>query len=588
MEAPRYPSPFDSAAFQRFLQILDDARQFLEFTADHGFQDRGEPDDRTDRAAAPGIRGEGFLHTIEQVIHAALSDPESLAEHYAKFARLALKALNGDAQEPEGRDRRFKDEMWRSNPFFRGILQLYTAWSESMQSWLDSRDFTDADRQRVQFLFNQLISALAPANLPIQPAALKRAETTNGRSFVIGIRQWVDDLLNNNGMPRQILPDAYVLGKDLGASPGAVVYRNSQLELIQYQPQADRVYRRPMLLIPPQINKFYVFDLRPSNSMIGYLLRNQIQVFAISWRNPSEADRAWGIDTYIESVLKAMDVVAEIARCSTLNILSACAGGLTAMVLLGYLAEKGRSPIRSHCLFVTELLSKGKSIMDRFATVEAFNQAKDWSRMNGVMEGKDLSKVFCWLRPDDLVWNYWINNYLMGRKPHALDVLYWDNDPTRLPAQLHSDFLDMYAKEVFEVPHALKVLGVSIDFRKPRVDTYFTAGREDYLTPWENVYRAARLFRGRHEFVLSDSGHVQSLLRPPNLTKVEYFTNTHLPPTPGEWLSTATHHPGSWWPHWIEWLQKRSGATKAAPEILGSRRRRPLMAAPGSYVFKRY
>ena len=583
-----YPSLFDDAALRGLVHLARDLRRFVEGLWAEGSEGSLATAREIPGSAMPGLRGKGFFETVHTILFEGLRHPESLAKHYGAFADLVLRALAGETVlTPAADDRRFKDELWRTNPFFRGLLQIYLAWNRSMQSWLDEQDLSGEDRQRAQFIFDQVASAFTPSNLPINPAALKRAVNTHGTSFVTGVQHWLDDVLHNKAMPRQILPNAYRLGRDLASTSGSVVFRNPQLELIQYGAQSDRVYRRPVLLIPPQINKFYLFDLRPSNSLAEYLVQHGFQVFAISWWNPSESEASWGMDTYIAATLEAMEVISEITSCRTLNLMSACAGGITAMILLGYLAEKKRKVITSHSLFVTSLLSDNRSIVDRFATAGGLHAARAWSRHNGVMDGASLSKIFCWLRPDDLVWNFWVNNYLMGRKPHALDVLYWDNDPTQLPARLHEDFLEIYAREAFEKPHTLEVLGARVDFGKVRVDTYFTGGLDDYLSPWESVYRTAKFFRGRHEFVLSEGGHVQSILRPPALAKIHYFTNTNLPKSPQEWRETSTRQDGSWWPHWIEWLARRSGRSKAAPRGLGSARYSELMAAPGSYVFKR-
>ena len=587
-ETSQDPPQLDSVTLQKLTHLLDEAHKFVEFLRLRFFDHTAQSDEASNDKAASGIKGKGFLQTIQIILARALTHPESLAKHYAQFAGLVLQILRRESDlAPTNGDRRFKDEMWCHSALYQGILQIYLAWSRSIQTWVNEQEFSERDRQRVQFIFDQLTAAFAPSNLPLNPAALKRAENSKGESVVSGIREWMRDAVHNRAMPRQILPDAYTLGKELAATPGVVVYRNPTLELIQYQPQTPRVHRRPVLLIPPQINKYYVFDLRSNNSILGYFVKHGFQVFTLSWRNPSNAEKEWGMDAYIQATLEAIEAICDIARSRTLSLISACAGGLTAMALLGYLAEKKRPLVKSHSLLVTALQSNNGSALEIFATPEALEHVRTWSQINGVMEGKELSKIFCWLRPNELVWNYWVNNYLMGRKPPALDVLYWDNDPTRLPAQLHSDFLDMYAKEVFDNPHTLQVMGAPIDFRKVRVDTYFVGGREDYLMPWEGVYQAAKLFRGKHEFILSTSGHVQSILRPPNIANTEYFTNTHLPATPQEWLNGATRREGSWWPHWMQWMVRQSGSLKKAPSHLGSQNYPTLMAAPGSYVFER-
>lgn len=573
--------PLDSATLQQLTQLLDELNRFVDFLHQRYFGATPPP-------AASGIKGKGLLQTIQQILARALTHPESLAKHYAAFAGEVLRALRQESDlTPDEHDRRFRDEAWRTIPFYRSLLQIYLAWSRTMQSWVDAQDFDERDRQRVRFVFDQLIAALAPSNLPLNPAALKRAEASEGASVVAGVKQWIDDVLHNHAMPLQIRPDAYEVGRDLAITPGAVVYRNAQLELIQYAPRTECVFRRPLLLLPPQINKYYVFDLKPANSILGYLVQQGFQVFAISWRNPTAAERDWGLDTYVAATLQAIEVMREITSSAAVGLISGCAGALTALALLGYLAETGRPLVRSHSLLVTSVQANTGSALELFATPQAIENARAWARVHGTLDGRALAHVFCWLRPNELVWNYWVNDYLMGRKPPPLDVIYWDNDPTRLPARVHGDFLDMFVNEVFEKPRALEVLGTRIDFRNVRVDTYFAGGRDDYLMPWEGVYAAAKLFRGRHTFMLSTSGHVQSMLRPPSLPRTEYFTNPKLPRTPAQWLAGAQRHEGSWWPHWSQWLARQSGPVKAAPKRVGNARYRPLVPAPGSYVHER-
>jgi hypothetical protein len=292
--------PLDSATLQRLTQLLDELNKFVDFLHQRYFGTAPPP--------SSGIQDKGLLQTIQQILARALTHPESLAKHYAAFAGEVLQVLRRESDlAPGEHDRRFRDEAWRTIPFYRSLLQLYLAWSRTMQAWLDDQDFDVRDRQRVQFVFGQLIAALAPSNLPLNPAALKRAEASEGASVVAGVRQWIDDMLHNHAMPLQIRRDAYEVGRDLAITPGAVVYRNAQLELIQYAPQTQRVFRRPLLLLPPQINKYYVFDLRPANSILGYLVQQGFQVFAISWRNPTATERDWGLDTYVAATPQAIE-----------------------------------------------------------------------------------------------------------------------------------------------------------------------------------------------------------------------------------------------------------------------------------------
>lgn len=541
-------------------------------------------------ADPPGsaVNGKGFLQSLQVILSSALSNPDSLAKHYGAFAARVLDVLRQDSDlQPAPGDRRFKHGLWRDSAFFRGLMQIYLAWGEHMQAWVDDQDIGEDDQRRVQFIFEQFIAALAPSNLPINPAALQRAELSMGQTAVSGIKNWIQDVRFNQSMPRQINDGVYTLGVDLAITPGHVVYRNEVLELIQYAPQTEYVRRRPLLLIPPQINKYYIFDLKPKNSLLGFLVRQGFQVFTLSWRNPDKDDAHWGIETYIKATLEAIEVMRAITRSRTVNLVSACAGGMTAVSLLGYLAETGNRLVHSHSLLVTALLPRGGSVLELFITNDYIELARKTSHAEGTMDGRDLAHLFAWLRPNDLVWNYWVNNYIMGRQPPPLDVLYWDNDSTRLPAALHSDFIDMFRDDVYRRPHGHSLFGVPIDYRKVRVDTYFVGGREDYLMPWNGIYRQVHLFRGNHRFVLSTSGHVQSMLRPPHLSRTEYFTNESLPDSADDWLANATRQDGTWWYDWADWLHAQSGANKKAPSKPGNRDFPPITPAPGDYVMVR-
>lgn len=538
-------------------------------------------------AVERGLNDKGLIHTLKVMLSRVLNDPACLAAHYASFARLALAASQQTLDlEPDPGDRRFKDPLWRTSPVHRALLQIYLAWRQTLGEWVRQQDFTPEDDQAVQFLLEQLWAALSPSNLPLHPAALKRAESTEGASAVQGLKAWADDVLHRRGMPRQIRPDAFELGVDLALTPGAVVYQHPLFELIQYGSLTPTVHRKPLLMVPPQINKYYIFDLRPENSVFRYLIEQGFQVFCLSWRNPDSALSDVGLDQYVQATLQGIEVVRSISGCASVGLISACAGGLTAIASMGLLAMRRDRAVSHHSLLVTAPLANNGSIAERLASRQAMQGAVAWSQQRGLMEGRELARVFAWLRPNDLVWNYWVNNYLMGRQPPSLDVLYWDNDSTRLPAALHRDFVDMVDRRVFECPGALTLAGTAIDFRKLGIDGYFVGGQDDYLMPWQGVYRAARHFPGRQTFVLSTSGHVQSILRHPGLGRIEHFTGTDMPADPGEWLKGASQQQGSWWPHWVRWLAPRHGARIKARVELGSAAYPPLMAAPGSYVLQ--
>lgn len=531
------------------------------------------------------IDNKGLLHTLQIIFSQALNNPELLAKHYAQFATQLLQIIKRESTiDAASDDRRFKDNLWRESAFYKGLMQIYLAWSEHMKYWIDEQQLDEEDKKRANFLINQLISALAPSNLPINPAALKRVERSTGMAAVAGIKNWIQDIRSNNAMPRQINDNAYQLGVDLATTPGRVIYRNAQLELIQYQPQTSHVRRRPLLLIPPQINKYYVFDLKPRNSIIYFLLKQGFQLFAISWKNPSKDCEDWGLEAYIAAILQTLEVIASVSRSRSLNLISACAGGFTACALMGYLANNGIHKIHSHSLLVTALLPGSGSIMESLATGNSLELAKKISQSRGTMNGRDLAHIFAWLRPDDLIWKYWVNNNIMGRQPPPLDVLYWDNDSTLLPAKLHHDFINMYLKDVFNKPGQQIIFGQPIDYRRLSVDTYFLGGENDYLMPWRGIYQQIGHFRGKHRFVLSDSGHVQSILRPPQLPNTHYFTNDSYVDDADMWLSQATRHEGSWWTDWIAWLQANSGSLKKSPKRMGNHDFPAMTKAPGDYV----
>lgn len=540
-------------------------------------------------ATESAICGKSIFYTIKIIINSALNNPELLAQRYAAFAVTLLQILQEKSElQPDSSDRRFRDPLWHNSHFLRTLLQIYLAWKNELQQWLELQPLADTDKQRVQFIINQLVAALAPSNFPINPAALKRVEKTQGKSMVAGVINWVQDVCFNQAMPKQIKTDAYQVGKDLAITPGAVVYRNEVLELIQYQPQTNKVHRKPILLIPPQINKFYIFDLTPKNSLLNYLVQQGLQMFVVSWRNPHKTEGNWNLETYIKALLEVTLVMQTICRCKTIGVISGCAGGLTTQALLGYLA-KVKKPIVSHqTLLVTALTPNNNSVLELFSTRDTIHIARAHASVEGYMDGKALAKVFAWLRPEDLVWNYWVNNYLLGNQPPSLDVLYWDNDSTRLPTNLHSDFIRMYEQDVFNHPNRQFIFGLPIDYQQIKVNSYIAAGDEDYLMPWRGVYRTTQLLRGKHRFILSSSGHIQSVLRPPHLARTFYHTSNQLPPSADDWLASAEQHEGSWWIDWVRWLKQESGGLKTAVTKPGCKSYPPLMPAPGAYVHERY
>ena len=535
-----------------------------------------------------GIRGKDLLTSARMVLSQALKQPFHSAKHVAHFG-LELKnvMLGQSALKPEDGDRRFADPAWSQNPLYRRYLQTYLAWRKELHDWIEHSSLSEQDASRGHFVINLMTEAMAPSNSMANPAAVKRFFETGGKSLLDGLSHLAKDMVHNGGMPSQVNMEAFEVGKNLATTEGAVVFRNDVLELIQYKPITESVHERPLLVVPPQINKFYVFDLSPEKSLARFLLRSQVQTFVVSWRNPTKAQREWGLSTYIEALKEAIDVICAITGSKDVNMLGACSGGLTTASLLGHYAALGQQKVNALTLLVSVLDTQLDTQVALFADEKTLEAAKRRSYQAGVLEGSDMAKVFAWMRPNDLIWNYWVNNYLLGNEPPVFDILYWNNDTTRLPAALHGEFIEMFRTNPLTRPGALEVCGTPIDLKQVTCDFFVVAGTTDHITPWDSCYKSAHLFGGKCEFVLSNSGHIQSILNPPGNPKARYMTNSAMPLDPKAWQESSTKHADSWWLYWQTWLSERSGETKNAPRALGNKKFPAGEAAPGTYVHER-
>jgi polyhydroxyalkanoate synthase subunit PhaC len=497
-----------------------------------------------------------------------------------------LRIVLGKSQiEPDSRDRRFADQAWRQNPALRATMQAYLYFGGEVDDVVDSVGLEGITAERMRFALMLAREALAPTNnFWTNPAAVKRCYDTGGLSVWRGAANLARDIAGNHGMPTMVDRRPFKLGENIAISPGAVIHRSEVFELIQYTPQRDTVYARPMLVVPPQVNKYYAMDLAPGRSMYEYLLKQGIQVYGISWRNPTGAQRDWNYDTYAQAVIEAIDVTSEVSGSPDVNITGACLGGMTAAIVQAHLAALGEHRINSATFTVTLLDCESDGLMFLFASPATFALAKAVSVPRGVIDGWQMGSMFSWLRPNDLVWNYWVNNYLMGQDPPAFDILAWNADQTRLSSAFHHQMLDMVAGNQLAHPGALTVLGTPIDLSRIACDTYVVAGRTDHITPWKTCYRSTQMVSGRSEFVLVSSGHIQTVVADPKHRGLGYYLNPQTPPDADQWLTGAQLHEGSWWEHWVGWLAQRSGEPGAAPESLGSRRFPALDPAPGQYV----
>ncbi|MFJ5298086.1 class II poly(R)-hydroxyalkanoic acid synthase [Pseudomonas sp. NPDC088368] len=535
-----------------------------------------------------GLRRKDLLTTARMVLTQAIKQPIHSAKHVAHFGLELKNVLLGKSSlVPDSDDRRFADPAWSQNPLYRRYLQTYLAWRKELHDWIDDSSLSQQDISRGHFVINLMTEAMSPTNGAANPAAVKRFFETGGKSVLDGLSHLAKDLVNNGGMPSQVNMDAFEVGKNLGTTEGAVVFRNDLLELIQYKPITEQVHERPLLVVPPQINKFYVFDLSQDKSLARFCLRNNVQTFIISWRNPTKAQREWGLSTYIDAVKEAVDVVCRITGSKDVNMLGACSGGITCTALLGHYAALGEQKVNALTLLVSVLDTTLDTQVALFVDEQTLESAKRHSYQAGVLEGKDMAKVFAWMRPNDLIWNYWVNNYLLGNEPPVFDILFWNNDTTRLPAAFHGDLIEMFKNNPLIRPNALEVCGTPIDLKQVKSDIFCLAGTNDHITPWVSCYKSARLFGGKTEFVLSNSGHIQSILNPPGNPKARYMTNPDLPEEATRWQEDASKHTDSWWLHWQAWQAERSGKLKKSPATLGNKAYPAGEASPGTYVHER-
>jgi polyhydroxyalkanoate synthase len=395
-------------------------------------------------------------------------------------------------------------------------------------------------------------------------------------------------MTRNGGLPSSVDTSKFKVGQNIANTPGTVVFRNELIELVHYTATTEKVYQRPILVVPPQINKYYSVDLAPEKSMIRFLLANGIQPYCVSWRNPTPEQADWGLDEYIAALDEACDAAREITGSDTVNIMGSCSGGITLSTYVAWLAGQNLKKINAVILAVCVLDTEADSDSDFAALVtpESIMAAKQVSKARGVLDGQEMAKMFAWMRPNDLIWNYWVNNYLLGNQPPAFDVLYWNADTTRLPAKLHSDFLDLIFTNPFINGGKLSILGVPIDMKKIKNETYVIAGTTDHITPWKAVYQTARIYGDKTTFILSNSGHLQSLLNPPGNPKAWYVKGVAKEKDPDAWTAKAEKKEGSWWLDWAEFLKARSGDEVDAPKAAGSKKHKPIGPAPGTYIFE--
>ncbi len=537
-----------------------------------------------------GIAREDLIGAVGVMLRETAGRPMKTLKHMKNFTGEVVKILQNTSElAPDPKDKRFHDPSFRTNPLYKAGMQYYLAVRKGVNELVKEAEFDDLERARANFVTGMILDALAPTNTLVgNPSALKKALDTGGGSLLRGLKNAYEDIAHNDGIVSQVDKRPFKIGENVACSKGAVVYRTELMELIQYAPTTEQVHAMPLLIVPPQINKAYVNDLTPEKSIVKYLTDGGIQPFMVSWRNPTKEHAAWGLADYVDALIEASDVVMQITKSKTLNVSGACSGGITAATFLSKLASKEDNRINSATLMVCVLdPQREDSETGALMSKHGIELARQRSAKAGVLDGTSLSRMFAWLRPNDLVWNYVINNYLHGEDPPAFDVLFWNNDSTNLTASLHSDYLDVYEQQPFRNPGKVTVAGHKVDLTKVKQDVFIAAGVTDHITPWKACYRTTQLIGSPNvEFVLSQSGHIQALLNPPGNPKAKYFRSEKRPPaTIEEWMGKdAREYAGSWWPHWRDWLKARSGAEIPAPKTLGSKKHPAGDPAPGLYV----
>ncbi len=531
-----------------------------------------------------------------------LSNPTQLVEAHAGLWRdymmlwsnTARRIITGEDPAPvishDPRDKRFADPAWRQNEIFDFIKQSYLLSARYINDVVTQVDgLNPKTAQKVDFYARQFINALSPSNFALtNPEVLRKTRETGGENLVRGLNNLLQDLEHGRGNLRIKMTDtdAFHVGENIAVSPGKVVYQNELMQLIQYNPTTDQVLVRPLLILPPWINKFYILDLRPKNSLVRWLVSQGHTVFMVSWVNPNERLADKNFDDYMtEGVLTALEVIGKITKQQQINAIGYCLGGTLLAATLGYMAAKGDERIASSTFLATLTDFSDAGELGVFIDEEQLSSLEEKMSKRGYLEGMEMATTFNMLRANDLIWSFVVNNYLLGQEPFPFDLLYWNSDSTRMPAAMHSFYLrNMYQRNLLSVPGGISMKNVPVDLGQVKVPCYFLSCREDHIAPWTSTYKGARQFGGPVRFVLASSGHIAGVVNPPEGGKYNHFINHDMPESPDEWFEHASEISGSWWPDWQRWTTAQNNE-KVPARIPGSARGfKPIEDAPGSYV----
>ena len=554
-----------------------------------------------EQALSSAVKDElGVARAYMDLWSRTLMDPSALAaasfNYWVDSMRLWhsswLKMMGQEAQpvaEPAKGDARFKDADWTGNFVFDYLKQSYLIAARHIHHAVgDVEGLPEESQKKIAFFTRQYVDALAPSNFAAtNPQVLRETLASGGQNLINGLNNLLADIEKGEGQLRISMTDekAFRLGQNVATTPGKVVFQNALLQLIQYQPSTSSVFRRPLLIIPPWINKYYILDLRPSNSFIKWALDQGHTVFVVSWVNPDAKLAEKGFDDYLtEGALASMDAVLKATGEERLNVIGYCLGGTLLGTALAWLAAKRDARVAAATFFVSLLDFSQPGELGVFIDEAQVENLERRMNERGYLEGSEMASTFNMLRSNDLVWSFVINNYLMGKDPYPFDLLYWNSDSTRMPARMHSFYLrNMYLKNLLGVPGGIELAGVKMDLSKVKVPAYFISTAEDHIAPWKTTYQGAKYLGGPVRFVLGGSGHIAGIVNPPAANKYHYWTNKAFPATADEWLHSATQTPGSWWEDWQRWIAAQNGDDKVPARIPT----KAIEDAPGSYVARK-
>ena len=540
--------------------------------------------------------GQAFIELTQQMMAnpARMVQAQTLLwEDYMNLWQTTSQRLMGTevhaVADPAPNDRRFRYSEWDESIVFDFIKQSYLLSSRWLTNTVQEVDGLDTKTaQKVNFYTRQFVDAMAPTNfIMTNPEVIRATVESNGENLIKGLENLLADIERGDGQLRisQVDENAFTLGKNVATTPGKVVYQNDLMQLIQFEPTTEKVDKFPLLIVPPWINKYYILDLQPKNSFIKWCTDQGLTVFVISWVNPDKKLAAKSFEDYmLEGPLDALDAIEMASGSKEANLIGYCLGGTLMASTLAYMSEKKDGRFKSVTYFTTMVDFREPGELGVFIDEEQLNSLEERMNANGYLEGSSMATTFNMLRANDLIWSFVVNNYLLGKDPFPLDLLYWNSDSTRMPAEMHRFYLrNIYQDNKLIEPGEIELAGVPIDLGKIDVPTFILSTKEDHIAPWESTYMATQIYSGDVKFCLAGSGHIAGVVNPPDKNKYGYWTNNKNPANADEWFDSATQHEGSWWPEWLKWLKKYTGDQIAARKP-GDGKLKVIEAAPGSYA----